>query len=276
MSSRNSADVQALTVLVVGATGSVGRLVVAEALARGHRVRALVRNVTRAAFLPAKAQRVVGDPTDEATLAGAVSGIDAVVFTHGSSTGRRVDAERVDYGAVRNVLRALDGRAVRVALMTAIGVTNLLGEYNRRTGAHDWKRRSERLLRASGLAYTIVRPGWFDYNAPDQLALRLLQGDRRQAGDPSDGVVARRQIAEVLVASLSSEAARGKTFELIAERGPAPQRLESLFDGLDVDLPAALDGVYDSTNMPLHCEPENVRDDLRQLAPAGLLLTERR
>jgi uncharacterized protein YbjT (DUF2867 family) len=46
----------------------------------------------------------------------------------------------------------------------AIGVTNRDGNYNRQAEAHDWKRRGERLVRASGLPYTIVRPGWFDYN----------------------------------------------------------------------------------------------------------------
>lgn len=42
--------------------------------------------------------------------------------------------------------------------MTAIGVTNREGDDNRQTEAHDWKRRGERLVRASGLPYTIVRP----------------------------------------------------------------------------------------------------------------------
>jgi hypothetical protein len=95
------------------------------------------------------------------------------------------------------VLAALNGRAARVALMTAIGVTTREGDHNRRTEAHDWKRRGERLVRASGLPYTIVRPGWFD-NKPDEHQLVLLQGDRRHAGDPSDGVVARHQIAQLV------------------------------------------------------------------------------
>jgi hypothetical protein len=34
--------------------------------------------------------------------------------------------------------------------MTSIGVTNRTGAYNRATEAHDWKRRSERLVRATG------------------------------------------------------------------------------------------------------------------------------
>ena len=213
-----------MTVLVVGATGSIGRLVVAEALRQGHAVRALVRDAARARGLPQDAQRVVGDLTRAETLAAAVESVDAVVFTHGSSGGGKSGAEQVDYGAVRNVLRALAGRSVRLALMTSIGVTNREGAYNRSTHIHDWKRRGERLVRASGLPYTIVRPGWFDYNEQDQRRLVLLQGDRRHAGDPSDGVIARQQIAEVLVRSLTSNAACRKTFELVAERGPATTR----------------------------------------------------
>lgn len=127
------------------------------------------------------------------------------------------------------MLGALGPRSARIALMTAIGVTNRAGDHNRRTEAHDWKRRSERLVRVSGLPYTIVRPGWFDYNDPDQHRLVLLQGDKRRAGDPSDGVIARRQIAEVLVRSLTSDSALRKTFELVATTGPAQDDLDMLF-----------------------------------------------
>jgi len=107
-----------------------------------------------------------------------------------------------------------------------------------------------------------VRPGWFDYNGPNEHRLVLLQGDRRQAGDASDGAVARRQIAEVLVHSLSSARAVRKTFELVATAGPAPQDFDALFAALDADPPGALDGVRDMANMPLDGEPRRVRDDL--------------
>ncbi len=146
--------------------------------------------------------------------------------------------------------------------MTSIGVTNRSGAYNRSTEAHDWKRRSERLVRATGRPYTIVRPGWFDYNGPDQHRLVLLQGDTRQAGNPSDGAIARSQIAEVLVSSLGSETAVGKTFELFAEHGPAPDDLDRLFAALQADQRGGLDGVQDTANMPLENEPQRVRADL--------------
>jgi len=262
MSMENTA--KGMTVLCVGATGSIGQLVVAEALRQGHKVRALVRDAGKGRSLAKGAQAVVGDVTRPETLAAAVDGVDGIVLTLGSD-GTKAGAEAVDYGGVRNVLRALDGRRARIALMTAIGVTDREGAYNRRTEAHDWKRRSERLVRASGLPYTIVRPGWFDYNERDQHRLVFLQGDERHAGDPSDGVVSRRQIAEVLVHSLVSDAANGKTFELVAEKGPAPADLDALFAALDPDTAGALDGVRDEENMPLHRESERVRRDLHDI-----------
>jgi uncharacterized protein YbjT (DUF2867 family) len=251
-----------LTVLVVGATGSIGRLVVREALREGYAVRALARDAAKAGRLLPGAQIVVGDLTQPGTLTGPVDGVDAIVFTHGSDGGGKPGAEAVDYDGVRTVLAALQGRPVRVALMTAVGVTNRTGHYSRTTEAHDWKRRAERLVPAIGLPYTIVRPGWFDYNQPDEHRLVLLQGDRRQDGDPTDGVIARRQIAEVLVASLTSEAALRKSFELVATTGPAQDDLDAVFATLDADPRGTLDAVRDMANMPLEEEPRRVRDDL--------------
>jgi uncharacterized protein YbjT (DUF2867 family) len=247
------------TVLVAGATGSVGRHVVAEAVRQGYQTRALVRDISRTGRLDTAAQKVVGELTRAETLADAVAGIDAVIFTQGSPYGDAAAAEAVDYGAVKNVLHALGSRRVRIALMSSIGVTV-------RGNTHDWKRRGERLVRASGNAYTIVRPGWFDYNDDDQLAITLLQGDTRHAGSPADGVIARHQIARVLVDSLASDAADHLTFELVAERGPAQDDLEPVFGALAKDPVGSIDGVRDQPNMPPKAEPERVRLDLSALA----------
>ncbi|MFL9824342.1 SDR family oxidoreductase [Rhodoplanes sp. SY1] len=244
-----------ISVLAVGATGSIGRHVVEDALRRGHRVRALVRNPAEHRF-PDGVEVAAGDLTRPNTLLAAVDGIDAIVFTHGSHGWTAAAAEAVDYGGVRNVLAALEHRKTRIALMTAIGVTD-------RKGTHDWKRRAERLVRASGLPYTIVRPGWFDYNEPDQRRLVFLQGDKRQSGTPRDGVIARGQLAEVLVRSLTSPAAVGKTFEFVSEKGPQQADLDRLFADLDPDRPSTVDAVSDAANMPLDREPRRVLDDLK-------------
>jgi uncharacterized protein YbjT (DUF2867 family) len=256
----------AMTVLVIGATGSIGGVVVKEALRRGHAVRGLVRTAEKAHRLPPQAKAFIGDLTRPETLVASVDGIDAVVFTHGSDGAGKAGAETIDYGGVRNVLMTLGSKPARIALMTAIGVTDRAGSYNRSTESHDWKRRAERLVRSSGLPYTIVRPGWFDYNKSDEHQLVFLQGDTRHAGNSSDGVIARSQIAEVLVHSLTSDRALRKTFELVAIKGPAQEDLDGLFAALDADPENALDGVRDTPNQPLDEEPQRVKDDLRSLS----------
>ncbi|MFP3606432.1 SDR family oxidoreductase [Paraburkholderia sp. SIMBA_053] len=257
------------TVLVVGATGSIGRLLVAEALRQGYAVRALIRDEAKARrFLPRGAQLIVGEVTSQDDLPRAVEAVDAIVFTLGAGSVRGEQAEAVDYGGVRNVLTALGHARPRIALMTAIGVTKREDARLGTLGGHDWKRRSERLVRASGCVYTIVRPGWFDYNEPDQQRLLLLQGDTRWASDSSDGVVSRQQVAEVLVRSLSTSAAAFKTVELVAERGPATQDFDALFAPLIADPPGAVDAVLDVGNMPLEKEPAPIREQLAALRAA--------
>lgn len=240
------------TVLVIGASGSIGRHVVAESLRAGYETRALVRDPGQASLFPDGTRVVVGDPARPDTFGDALDGVTGIVFTQGTYSD--ADAEQVNYRPVCAVLESLRAPA-RIALMTALGVT-------KPTPGHDWKRRGERLVRASGLPYTIVRPGWFDYNEPDEQHLVMLQGDRRWASDPSDGVVSRRQIAEVLVASLITPAADHKTFELVAEKGEAQSDLTPVFDTLRPDGDAALDGPLDRDNLPLTGEPDTVAHEL--------------
>ncbi|OZG55545.1 NAD-dependent dehydratase [Bifidobacterium tissieri] len=251
------------SVLFVGATGSVGRLAVAEALRQGYHVRALVRGASHAGLLQG-AELFEGDLTSVESLSRALEGIDGIVFTMGSHVSAAT-IEQVDYGAVRNALIALDGRKVRIALMTAIGITNMDSSYNRRYQAHDWKRRSEWLVRASGNEYTIVRPGWFDYGSPDERRLVFLQGDGRRTGSPSDGAVSRDQIARTLVDALGCGDAVGKTLELVAERGEEQADLTPLFAALERDTPGNLDGVRDEDNFPPSDQPQRVLTDLRRI-----------
>lgn len=244
-------------ILIVGATGSIGRLAVAEAHAQGYRVRALVRDADRAGrVLPGEAELVVGDLTEPDTLAAAVDDIDAMILTHGAGSGE--DAiERIDYGGLLSLLRLVKDKGVRIVLMSALGGHRPGGRLQHLSAA-DWKRRGERLVRAGGQPYTIVRPGWFDANASGHEQLLMRQGDTHHAGDAGDGAVPRRQIAQVLIASLSSELALGKTFELVTEPGPATGDLSPLFAGLLPDDPEQLDG-------PLDGEPHHVTDALDEI-----------
>jgi uncharacterized protein YbjT (DUF2867 family) len=220
----------------------------------GYETRALVRDPAQAELFPKGVRVVVGDLTRADTLREAVEGVTGVIFTHGINGNDPTGAEAVNYGAVRNVLSVLKAPA-HIALMTTVGVT-------KPSVGHDWKRRGERLVRASGLPYTIVRPGWFDYNDRDQQRLVMRQGDTHWASSPSDGVIARTQLAHVLVASLTSPAANRKTFELVAERGAAQTNLEPLFSALPSDPAGSYDAVGDRDNLPLAKEPATVVRDL--------------
>ena len=246
------------TVLIVGATGSIGRYAVTEALRQGYNVRALVRSQARAASLPAGVELVVGDLTRPETLDPAVHDVDAVVFTHGSSI-QESDVRDVDFAGVANILAALGDDPVRIALMTAVGVTRPGVPYAA------WKRRGEKLVRASGNDYTIVRPGWFDYNEPGQRKIVMRQGDTNQSGGPADGVIARDEIARVLIDSLSTDGANRKTLELAAEVGLEQEDLTATFEALVPDMPGSLDGVLDKNQVPVAAEPARFRDELSRL-----------
>jgi len=80
----------------------------------------------------------------------------------------------------------------------------------------------------------------------------------------------------VLVYSLGSEQALRKTFELVAETGPAPDDFDPLFASLDPDPEGAIDGVRDTANMPLDDEPQRVRDDLNAVGAHQSSATSRK
>lgn len=256
------------TILVIGATGGVGRHVVRQAVTAGLRTRALVRSAQRGArLLPVGTELVVGEATRGADVALALESVDGVILTHGSH-GAPGQAEAVDYGIVRLLVEAAlgTGRPVRVTLMTALGVTVHDSHHDRTTGLATWKRRSERLLRASGLPYTIVRPGWFDYEAQDEHRLVARQGDGRREGSPGDGAISREQLGRVLLATQTVDGAEGVTLELVAERGAEQEDLRALFTGLHSDRPGEVDGALDPDTLPLSDEPQRVLEDFRSLA----------
>ena len=177
---------------------------------------------------------VAGELTDAAGLTPGLDGVDAVVMTHGAPYGSGDYEAVVDYGAVPTLLEALAGREVRVALMSSIGVTAPTG------GARDildWKRRGERLLRASGLPYTIVRPGWFDAGTASERRADLRQGDRIDYGP-----VRREDVAHALVQALHAPTAIGRTVEVFSVDGPPLEDWADAFAATDPDTLGPLDG----------------------------------
>lgn len=100
--------------------------------------------------------------------------------------------------------------------------------------------------------YKVVRPGSFDYNQPDLRRIVMLQGDRRQSGSPADGVIARDQIARVLIDSRKIDAADHKTLELIADHGREPDDLTPVFTALAPDSDGSPDAAKDIVGLARH------------------------
>lgn len=147
------------TVAVTGATGFVGRHAVGELLGRGFGVRALVRDSGKAAEVLGSHERlelVHGDASDPAALDELLGGCVAVVNTVGiirESEGQTF--QRVHVVAVRRLLEAMASAGCdRVVHLSALGVGEAAD-----TGYGRSKFEGERLIRSSGVRWTILRPG---------------------------------------------------------------------------------------------------------------------
>lgn len=155
-------------ILVTGATGRAGRLVVDELLRAGVPVRALTRRPEQAA-LPAGVEVVRGDLTAPASLDAALRGIGAVflVWTAAPETAPAV---------VERLASTSSPRARRVVYLSAPYRTPH-PFFQQPNPLRDLHAGIERLLAESGLETTILRPGMFASNALHWWAPRIRQGD---------------------------------------------------------------------------------------------------
>jgi len=113
--------------LVTGATGTIGNAITRELVARGHTVRALVRDVARAsAVVPAGVELVPGDITDPASLPSACKGADVVFHAAGTPEGWQRDPHAFDrinrQGTVNVVAAAREAGVPRVVYTSTMDV----------------------------------------------------------------------------------------------------------------------------------------------------------
>lgn len=155
------------TFAVLGASGSVGRLIVAEAAQAGVAVRAQGRDAARLAGLPAEVHAL--PPLDAGALGGFVAGADAVIYALGL---RQLRPTTFFSDTTRALIGAMDRSGVRrLVAITGVGAGETRGHggfvYDRITFPlftrrnYEDKDRQEVLIRASDLDWTIVRPAPF-------------------------------------------------------------------------------------------------------------------
>jgi putative NADH-flavin reductase len=156
-----------MKVIVFGGTGTIGRLVVQQAVEQGHEVTLLTRNPSLVGPPDGRVRVVEGDVFDARGIAPVIAGQDAVVVTLGG--GRKGGVRAKGTAAIIEAMRATG--VGRLVVQSTIGVGDSREHLN-----FFWKRlmfglllrgayadhvEQERLTRASGLDWTVVRPGSF-------------------------------------------------------------------------------------------------------------------
>ncbi|MQM05640.1 hypothetical protein Taro_038452 [Colocasia esculenta] len=112
---------QDTTVLVVGATSRIGRIVVRKLMLRGYNVKALVRRAGPEVveMLPRSVDIVVGDVGEPSTLSAAVEGCNKIIYCATARSAITGDLNRVDYQGVCNVTRAFQDYNNKLAQLRA-------------------------------------------------------------------------------------------------------------------------------------------------------------
>jgi uncharacterized protein YbjT (DUF2867 family) len=192
------------TIVVIGATGNVGRALVDHLGAAGIVPRVLTRQASATWRVPV--ERIVGDASDPACVARLMTGATrAFVMSH-------VDAnDAIDRGVVAAAVAAGVRQLVK---LSTIGVESD-SEIGRRHRAR------EQLIEQSGLAWTFVRPGFFMSNALQwREAIRTTGEVQLPAADGPIVPISPRDIAEVAKLALLDQTA--PPFGGTAARGQAP------------------------------------------------------
>ena len=198
-----------MRVLVLGATGGTGRLIVRDARANGHSVVALVRSKARVRDLPGT-ELVEGDARDEAALFSALNGCDAVV----SSLGTGLSPFR-EVTLLSTATRALVAAMTRNGVRRLVCITGMGAGDSRGHGGFLYdllilplllrnvykdKDRQEDAIRASPLDWIIVRPGVLN----DEPARGNFRAVTELAG-VHGGKIARADVARFVVDQLTTD-----------------------------------------------------------------------
>lgn len=157
-----------MKVVVIGATGTIGSLAVKQMLAAGHDVTAFSRNPAKLELDSPRLTRMAGDVQKQSDVDNAVLNHDAVVIT----LGNKSLTSPIRSEGTLNVIRAMQKAGVsRLVCQSTLGARESWSNLN-----FFWKRimfggllrvvfrdheLQERLVEASGLDWTIVRPGAF-------------------------------------------------------------------------------------------------------------------
>jgi uncharacterized protein YbjT (DUF2867 family) len=221
-------------ILITGASGSVGKVVLQEAVQKASKVRAMYRSKEEAAKAPSGCEVVLADYSDKQSLRKALDRVTSV-YVVCSPIPQLVELES-------NVLDACEESGVKhVVLNSALGA----GDYGK--SFPSWHRKVEDKLKATGMSFTILRPNGFlqnivTYNAP---SIRTQGAFYAAMGDAKVSYLDVGDIAVVAVKALQAGAHAGKTYELNGPEAISNQELAKRISKISgrmvsfVDIPEA-------------------------------------
>lgn len=194
-----------MTILVTGATGTIGAEVVRQLAAAGQPVRALVRDPVRARALGAGVEVVPGDLSRPETLAPAFAGVDRAFVVVATGPEQPV----LEGNAFEAARRAGATHLVKLSGGGTIVMDHMVG-----TAFVQWHREAEERLLATGLDWTILRPGPFNTNVTKAWGIMARGGLFLPSGDGKDVPIDPRDIGAVAVRVLTGSGHAGKIYDL--------------------------------------------------------------
>ena len=215
-----------MDVAVAGGHGRIGLRLLRLLAERGDRARGLIRNADQAPDLEAVGAMAVGvdlENLDSDAVARSIAGVDAVVFAAGAGPGSGPARKRtVDYGAAAKLIEACRLNGIeRYVIVSSIGLRDPDSWGDEMRPYLEAKLHADTELAASGLDYTIVRPG----GLTDDAGTGLVEA-RRAAG--AGGRIPRDDVAATLLACLDDPGTVGKSFDLLSGETPIAEAIAAL------------------------------------------------
>ena len=198
-------------ILVTGATGQLGQLIVASILASGvkaENIVAAVRNPEKATHL-ADLGVVVrqADYTDPASLTSAMAGVKRVVLVSSSEVGQRAAQHQ-------NVINAAKEENVEL-----LAYTSILHADTSPLALAEEHRATEAALKASGVPHVLLRNGWYSENYTMGASMAVEHGAvLGSAGDGQYSTATRADYADAAAIVITSEGQAGKVYELAGDQ----------------------------------------------------------
>lgn len=220
-----------MKLLIVGATGTLGRQIARFALDQGHQVRCLVRSQRKASFLKEwGAELVVGDICEPETLPPILEDIEVVID---AATARATDSlsiKQVDWEGKINLIKA----AKEADINRYIFFSLLNAEKYPNVPLMEIKRCTEQYLAESGLNYTILRPCGFMQGLISQYAVPILDNQPVWISGESTPIayMDTQDIAKLTLRVLEVPETEKRTLPIVGTKAWKPEEIIALCEKL--------------------------------------------